>query len=133
MTLRFESEHWRVIDAVGFVRAERTEAAFRGIAECTLGFTRLETALRGAPTNSLLIDARRAKGTQDPAIERVITDFNTRVLMRFTRVAALVQTSVGLLQSQRLVRAQAAAIRPFDDEGAAIAYLLAPAVKATRL
>lgn len=78
--------------------------------------------------NSLLIDARRAKGTQDPAIERIIMDFNIRVLARFTRVAALVQTSVGLLQSQRLLRGQAE-IRPFDDERAAIAYLVAPSLK----
>ena len=130
--LRFESEHWRVVDAAGFVRAERTEVAYRNGAESILGLARLEAALRGAPTNALLIDARRGRGTQDPDIERAIVHFNARVLERFTRVAALVQTSVGLLQSQRLVREQAAAIRPFDDERAAIAYLLAPPMKASR-
>ncbi len=132
MTLRFESEHWRVVDAVGFVRAERTEIAYRDGAECLVGLARLEVALHGAPTNALLIDARRGKGTQDPDIERAIMHFNTSVLERFTRVAALVQTSVGLLQSQRLLRSQATAIRPFDDERAAIAYLVAPSVKDTR-
>lgn len=123
MTLRFESEHWRVVDAVGFVRAERTEVSYRDGAECVLGLAKLEAALRGAPTNALLVDARRGKGTQDPDIERAIVQFNARVAERFTRVAALVQTSVGLLQSQRLIRSRPSPLRVFDDERAAIAYL----------
>lgn len=119
-----ESAYWCVTHEEGVVRAERSTLAYPDGAECERALSALQAALDLATTDALLIDSRHAKGTQDPEIERAIVQFTKRMSERFARVAALIATSVGMLQSQRLVRTQPAPnVRVFNDEYAALAYL----------
>lgn len=119
-----ENAYWRVLLEPDVARVERSTLPYPSVGECERALQALEHALRVATADALLIDSRRARGTQDPEIERAIMQFSQRMSQRFARVAALVASSVGMLQSQRLVRTQPASnVRVFNDERAALAYL----------
>jgi hypothetical protein len=72
----------------------------------------------------LLLDTRDSPLASDPRLEAGLIA-STNVLMEgYRRRAALVQTAVGKLQASRISRSLGAQAGIFDDEAAAIAYLL---------
>lgn len=73
---------------------------------------------------ALLIDARSAPVSTDEKLHEPFSRFRLEVARGFSCVATLVRTKVGMLQVSRLAAAQQISVRPFDDEGAAISYLL---------
>lgn len=123
MSVLLENTHWVASLEVGLVRIRRSDVPYADAEACVHALALLEEALLDVPTAALLIDSHIAKGTQDPEIERAIMQFTARMTQRFARVATLVASSVGLLQSQRLIRSRSAPVRVFDDEHKAIAYL----------
>lgn len=82
----------------------------------------------GRAGRGLLIDSRAAPHSTDERLQEQFRRFRLEVARGFDRVAALVRTKVGILQVQRLVaNTSEASVQPFDDEVAAIAFLLGQA------
>jgi len=79
--------------------------------------------LRDHPKHTLLLDMRNAPLRNDPAFEAAAHEMG-QVTRRFHRTAVLVRTAVGGLQARRMQRERGSNNRVFDDEAAAIAYLL---------
>ena len=81
-------------------------------------------ARAGKTGRGVLIDARSAPGRNDPAFEALMAELRPRIYGGFVRVAVLLRTSIGRLQSQRYTRQDGATRFVTEDEDAAIAYLL---------
>lgn len=78
----------------------------------------------GKTGRGVLIDARSAPGRNDPAFEALMAELRPRIYGGFARVAVLLRTSIGRLQSQRYTKQDGAARFVTEDEEAAIGYLL---------
>ncbi len=78
----------------------------------------------GRAGRGLLIDSRVAPHSTDERLKEEFRRFRLDLVRGFERVAALVRTKVGILQVQRLVADGISSVQAFDDEAAAIAYLL---------
>jgi fibrillarin-like rRNA methylase len=89
----------------------------------------------GRSGRNLLIDSRAAPYSTDDQMQEEFQRFRLEVARGFERVATLVRTKVAILQVQRLCVSQTRAVQPFDDETAAIRYLLGelPAPSSKRL
>lgn len=112
------------------VLIRRSSLAFQSVQELQQERVLLVEALNrlGRAGRGLLVDSRAAPHSTDERMEEEFRRFRVDVARGFDAVAALVRTKVGMLQVRRLVTERASAVRAFDDESAAIAYLLgAPA------
>ena len=78
----------------------------------------------GRAGRGLLIDSRAAPHSTDSQLQEEFRRFRLEVARGFERVATVVRTKVGILQVHRLCAEQTLSVQPFDDEAAAIAYLL---------
>jgi hypothetical protein len=109
------------------VRVERTGLRFEDAYTLNQERLLLVKALNtiGRSGRCLLIDSRAAPHSTDQDLEQEFRRFRLEVARGFERVAALVRTKVAILQVTRLCADQAA-VHPFNDEAAAIAYLLEP-------
>ena len=74
---------------------------------------------------ALLLDSREALMVSDPELQQRMTESARRLFDGFDRTAVLVRTAVGKLQINRMARQGAPQLAVFDDEAAAIAWLLA--------
>jgi hypothetical protein len=72
----------------------------------------------------LLLDLREGPFRTEPALEEAAAPFQARLFRGFAKVAVLARTSVGRLQVQRLARDTGAHIVFFEEDAAAITYLL---------
>lgn len=129
MQVLYESKHARLeIDATRrllrytrsaepFASMEDAHRMMREIAAVDVGLKRSELAL--------LSDIRLAVGRNDEEFEGAVAARRGELFGGFRKRATLVRTLVGKLQVQRLNRASILATEVFDDEAAAIAYLLA--------
>ncbi|HEX5660211.1 MAG TPA: hypothetical protein VFX59_23615 [Polyangiales bacterium] len=104
------------------VRTERTFASYdeaeRALAECDRALLPLDRAL------GILLDWRRAPMSTDPRLHTILVERSDVFLLRFARRALLTQTSVGSMQSVRLLRGQPdSSPVVFADEEAAVAYV----------
>jgi hypothetical protein len=61
----------------------------------------------------------------DPELQQRMTESARRLFDGFDRTAVLVRTAVGKLQINRMARQGVPQLAVFDDEAAAIAWLLA--------
>jgi hypothetical protein len=88
----------------------------------------------GRSGRGLLIDSRNAPHSTDDTLQEEFRRFRVDVSRGFARVATVVRTKVAILQVNRLCADQAQTVQPFDDEAAAISYLLSqlPAAPAPR-
>jgi hypothetical protein len=88
----------------------------------------------GRTGRGLLIDSRIAPHSTDEKLQEEFRRFRVDVSRGFERVATVVRTKVAILQVNRLCADQALTVQPFDDEAAAISYLLSelPAARASR-
>jgi hypothetical protein len=108
------------------VRVERTARRFEDALTLNQERLLLVNALNtiGRAGRCLLVDSRAAPHSTDQDLEHEFRRFRQEVARGFDRVAALVRTKVGILQVTRLCADQSSAVQPFNDEAAAIAYLL---------
>jgi hypothetical protein len=110
------------------IRVERSERPYQSAAELNQERRLLGEALDklGRTGRGLLVDSRGAPHSTDARLEEEFRRFRREVSRGFDRVAALVRTKVGVLQATRLA-ADLSSVQAFDDEAAAIAYLLGQA------
>lgn len=71
----------------------------------------------------VLLDMRRAPGNNDPAFEQGTNTAMRQILVGFSEVAVLVQTAIGRLHFQRIIRASGQPLRIFTDEAEALRFL----------
>lgn len=118
--------HVDVLHEGRIVRVQRSERSYQSAAELNQERLLLGEALDklGRSGRGLLIDSRRAPHSTDERLHEEFRRFRLEVARGFDRVAALVRTKVGILQVNRLIADSTASVQPFDDEAAAIAYLL---------
>lgn len=85
-------------------------------------------ALQALPVGDLglLVDARHANGRNDRDFETVFSPLRDRALHGFSKVAYLVGTTIGILQTARYVREGCTRGQPFQSEQDAIAWLTRP-------
>jgi hypothetical protein len=108
------------------VRVQRSGRPYQSAAELNQERLLLREALDklGRSGRGLLIDSRVAPHSTDERLHEEFRRFRLEVARGFERVAALVRTKVGILQVNRLIADSTSSVQPFDDEAAAIAYLL---------
>lgn len=108
------------------VRIRRSERPFASAFELHIERRRLTQELDaiGRSGRRLLVDSRAAPHSTDEHLQEEFQRFRVDVARGFERIATLVRTKVAILQVRRLSGAQAWPPRAFDDEAAAIAYLL---------
>lgn len=78
----------------------------------------------GRKGRGLLIDSRLAPHSTEDRLKDEFLRLRDEVVRDFERVAVLVRSKVGLLQVRRLAVEHTVPVHAFDDEAAAIAYLL---------
>lgn len=110
------------------IRIQRSERAYPNAAALNEERLLLGEALDklGRKGRGLLIDSRAAPPSTDERLQEEFRRFRLEVARGFDRVAALVRTKVGILQVTRLVGDAISSVQAFDDEAAAIGYLLDP-------
>ena len=108
------------------IRVQRSERPYQSAADLNQERLLLGEALDklGRTGRGLLIDSRVAPHSTDERLHEEFRRFRLEVARGFERVAALVRTKVGILQVNRLIADSTSSVQPFDDEAAAIAYLL---------
>ncbi len=128
--LLYESKYGRLEldEARNLVRYTRSATPFDSIEDAVVMFRRLiavggEHGRRGCV---LLSDVRLAVGRNDPEFERVVQALRGELFGAYRRRATLVRTVVGKLQIQRLNHEAHTSVEVFDDEAAALGYLLSP-------
>jgi hypothetical protein len=116
------------------VRVQRSGRSYQSAAELNQERLLLGEALDklGRSGRGLLIDSRVAPHSTDERLHEEFRRFRLEVARGFERVAALVRTKVGILQVNRLIADSTSSVQPFDDEAAAIAYLLGQPPPRTR-
>jgi hypothetical protein len=116
------------------IRVQRSGRSYQSAAELNQERLLLGEALDklGRSGRGLLIDSRVAPHSTDERLHEEFRRFRLEVARGFERVAALVRTKVGILQVNRLIADSTSSVQPFDDEAAAIAYLLGQPPPRTR-
>ena len=110
------------------VRVRRSARGFESAQELRLERSLLVEKLNsiGRSGRGLLIDSRSAPHSTDDKLQEEFRRFRVDVARGFERVATLVRTKVAILQVNRLCAEQTQTVQPFDDEAAAVSYLLTP-------
>ncbi len=108
------------------MRVQRSERRFENALELSQERVLLVEKLNviGRAGRGLLIDSRFAPHGTDDQMQEEFRRFRVDVARGFERVATVVRTKVGILQVNRLCADQTVAVQAFNDEAAAIAYLL---------
>jgi hypothetical protein len=122
-------EYFRVVadDRARVVWLIRSTTAFPSLESIEQSFARVSHAVSTtAPEWSLLIDSREGPLRNDPAFEEILARARGRIVDRYARVAVLVKSAVGKLQVARYAREDHKSPRVFDDEDAALTYLMTP-------
>lgn len=109
------------------VRIVRSSRAFQSVLELHHERLLLGEVLsrRGRIGRGLLVDSREAPHTTDDRMQEEFRRFRLDVSRGFDAVAIVVRTKVGMLQVRRLGTQPSMEARAFDDENAAIEFLLA--------
>jgi hypothetical protein len=115
-----------LLHAGRIVRVRRSTRCFETALELSQERSLLVERLNiiGRAGRGLLIDSRDAPHSTDNQLQEEFRRFRLEVARGFERVATVVRTKVGILQVHRLCADQNVSVQPFDDETAAIAYLL---------
>ncbi|MEP7120619.1 MAG: hypothetical protein ABJE95_06910 [Byssovorax sp.] len=108
------------------VRYVRTSVPYPTLAEYERLHERAGAALDqlGRKRHVLLVDMREAILNNDPAFERAAVRCRQLLVHDFRRMAVLVKTAVGALQIGRHIREDSLDAPVFNDETAAVSYLL---------
>lgn len=116
----------RVLHGGRIVRVWRSDRCFASADELLRERARLVAQLDaiGRCARALLIDSRLAPHSTETQWGEEFQRYRRDVLFGYQRVASLVRTKAAILQVNRLCRGQATAFQVFNDEGAAVEYLL---------
>jgi hypothetical protein len=108
------------------VRYVRTNVPFPSLEEYERLHERIGGSLDqlGRKRHVLLVDMREATLNNDPAFERAAGRCRQLLVHDFRRLAVLVKTAVGALQIGRHIREDSLDSPIFNDETAAVSYLL---------
>lgn len=103
----------------------RSDVPFDTLEAMDAAFDELNAALGALDraTLALLVDSRDAPARNDPEYERAFEPHRRRMLRGFARIAILVKTASGRLQSQRLTSGDGVDAQTFTDEAAAMGFL----------
>ncbi len=125
----FADEYFRIVvdERSRLVWLIRTTAAFPTLEMLEAAFNDVSDAVNKLPVEwSLLVDSREGPLRNDPAFEQILARARGQIVARFARSAVLVKSAVGKLQIARYAREDHKSPRVFDDEEAAVAYLITP-------
>jgi uncharacterized protein (DUF2461 family) len=105
----------------------RTAERYIDLSQLAPSFAALEEQFASLPpgASTLLVDLRKAVGRNDDAFETTLAPMRRELLRRFERSALLVRTTIGRLQLERYLAADAIVARVFSDEAEAMAWFLA--------
>jgi hypothetical protein len=112
-------------DAARIVRFERTPLPFASLEVAEEVFERLLRRVKEADLHdyALLVDSRSGPGRNDDAFERLLGRYRDALFAPFSRVAMLLRTQAGIMQSHRLAREFTVEVQIFQDEALAVQYL----------
>jgi hypothetical protein len=117
VTLTFEA-------ATGLVRYTRSGVPYPDMDALERSYAGLRTlVMPSVPGLKLLIDVRLAPPRNDAAFEAHANAAIGSFTRRFDKIATLVRTAVGKLQTARLAHERGVEANSFDDERAALAFL----------
>jgi hypothetical protein len=104
-------------------RVRRTAEPHRTAEDIKLAFEKLTRAVGSADRShlGLLIDTREGPLRNDPEFERMVAPYQVQMMTGFARIAVLVKTPAGKLQTERLA-AMMRTVKVFTDEAKAIAF-----------
>lgn len=118
------------------VRIVRSSQSFPSVDELQNERQLLGEALSrlGRAGRGLLVDSRQAPHSTDDRMAEEFRRFRLEIARGFDAVATVVRTKVGMLQVRRLGTDPTSAVQAFDEESAAIEYLLSklPALASMR-
>lgn len=119
--LRIDHDH----SGLGVLRLERTATPYATLEAMDAGNRALAAAVRGAGVRRVLLDLRHGPpGRNDEAFEAASGVWRKQLAQECDRVAVLVRTVAGKLQSQRLARGEGRQpTNVFMDEPEALEYL----------
>lgn len=127
MTTVLWQDEWATVTvdgAIGLVRYVRNETPYPDPESVERSYASLgETLARIPPGMKLLIDIRRAPPRNDEAFEKRANVALGVMARRFAKIATLVSTAVGALQSKRLARERSSSSNVHHDERSALASL----------
>ncbi|HEX8951040.1 MAG TPA: hypothetical protein VF997_05365 [Polyangia bacterium] len=125
MSNLFADDYYAVRIDHGILRLERTPTAYPTLEAMHAANRALAAAVREAGVKRILLDLRRGPpGRNDSEFEQASSVWRKQLDAGAERVAILMRTVAGKLQSQRLARSEGRAPRNvFLDEKEALAYL----------
>lgn len=110
--------------AQGYVKVRRTPVAVGAIEEFTRENDSVIQALEGLSTNlGIVVDMRQAPARNDAEFEDAMRRFRA-ACDRFARVAVLIESAIGVLQVNRLSRAEGAKHFATQSEASAIKFAM---------
>jgi hypothetical protein len=106
----------------------RTTTPFADTPQIRACFNQIQRLLATFPRQSylLLMDARSGPSRNDPAFERVMREERGKLLLGFSRNAALAATAAGRLQIQRFAKQDGRVVFATDSPSEAFEYLGVP-------
>jgi hypothetical protein len=122
----YKDDYYRARVDGGIVRLERSAKSYPSLGLMHASNTALAAALRASGVRRVLLDLRGGPpGRNDEKFEQQSAIWRNRLAEGADRVAILVRTLAGKLQSQRLARTEGrlAEHSVFLDETEALAYL----------
>jgi hypothetical protein len=106
------------------VRLVRTSTPLADLTEFQDLTTQVRRALGGLHVRGVLVDLRAGPpGRNDPEFEAAGSPWRRLLRTRFDRMAVLVRTQAGRLQTQRIARQDGREAHVFLDEAEALRYL----------
>ncbi len=123
----FRDEYYAVRVDHGVLRMERTPTPYPSLEAMHEAYRQLAVAIRGVGVRRILLDLSKGPpGRNDAAFEQASSVWRKQLASEADRVAILMRTVAGKLQSQRLARDEGrGAGNVFLDEKEALAYLTA--------
>jgi hypothetical protein len=124
-TTLLSSTYWLMAEDVDqrVVWLVRRAVAFASLAEITSANAAVvRKILPQHRSAGVLVDMRQAPSRNDTGFEQAMQGLRTQVEARFARTAVLLATQVGLLQVNRITRADHATTFATTDEAAALRF-----------
>jgi hypothetical protein len=123
----FADEYYTLRADGGILRLVRSPAVYPTLQALDRANRGMIDAVRASGCKRLLLDLRAGPpGRNDPAFEAAVAPWRAELAAATERVALLVRTVAGRLQTQRMARTQGRAEATFLDEDEALAFLRKP-------
>ena len=121
----YRDDYYAVRIDHGVLRLERTPTPYPSIDAMNAAYRRMAVAVRDAGVRRILLDLSKGPpGRNDAEFEQASSQWRRQLAAESERVAILMRSAAGKLQSQRLARGEGRALdNIFLDENEALAYL----------